>query len=174
MSEQNIPKITIFSDGGAEPNPGKGGYGVILVWNGHRKELFKGYQMTTNNRMELMGAIAGLEAINRRADIEVYTDSKYVVDGIEQGWARKWKSKNWHRTKKDKAINPDLWDRLLNVIDKHREVKFNWVKGHNGHPENERCDQLATMGIQMPELLIDEGYIEPTTETTEENQGQLF
>lgn len=174
MSNEIIPSIELYSDGGAEPNPGKGGYGVILHWNGHRKELFQGFRLTTNNRMELLGVITGLEAINRPAKINVFTDSKYVVDAIEKGWARKWKSRNWIRTKKEKAINPDLWERLLTAIDRHKEVKFNWVKGHNGHPENERCDQLATQGINLPNLLVDEGYIPPTEMTTDDSAAKLF
>jgi len=154
---KEIPYIDLFSDGGAEPNPGKGGYGVILSWNGIRKEFSQGYMMTTNNRMELRGVITGLEKLKRKSSVNVYTDSKYVIDGIQNGWAEKWKANNWYRNKKEKAINIDLWERLLELVSQH-EVKFNWVKGHNGHPENERCDYLAAQAIRSDSLIEDEGF----------------
>ena len=141
------PEIDLFSDGGAEPNPGNGGFGVIMSYKGKRKEFFKGYRLTTNNRMELMGVIFGLQRLKTKSIVNVYTDSKYVIDGIEFGWA-----------KNEKAINHDLWARLLELIEKHESVKFNWVKGHAGHPENERCDELANLGINSDEMLEDEGY----------------
>ncbi len=152
-----IPDIDLFSDGGAEPNPGIGGFGVIMSYKGKRKEFFKGYKLTTNNRMELMGVIFGLMQLKTKSNVEVYTDSRYVVDGITKGWAQKWKLNNWKRDKNHKAINIDLWDQLLNLIQEHT-VKFNWVKGHDGHPENERCDYLANLGINSKELLEDDGY----------------
>lgn len=154
-----MPEIFMYSDGGAEPNPGKGGYGVILSWKGHRKEFSQGYRKTTNNRMELLGVITGLEKLKTRSKVRVFTDSRYVIDGIEKGWAKRWKANNWYRTKKEKAINIDLWERLLNLLDQH-EVRFFWVKGHSGHPENERCDELATLALQSGDLLVDEGYKE--------------
>jgi len=157
-----IPDIKLYSDGGAEPNPGKGGFGVILTYKGRKKEFFKGYKLTTNNRMELMGVIFGLEQLKTKSNVEVFSDSKYVVDGITKGWAEKWKAKNWMRTKKEKALNSDLWDRLLNAISNH-DVNFNWVKGHAGHNENERCDELANMGIKSETLHDDDGY-EPMEE----------
>jgi len=152
-----IPKIELYSDGGAEPNPGKGGYGVILVWNGHKKEFYEGYKMTTNNRMELFGIIKGLEKLKTKSEVQIYTDSKYVIDGIELGWAKKWKANNWFRNKHEKAVNSDLWDRLLDLIELH-QVKFNWIKGHNGHPENERCDFLATKALNLDNLEEDPGF----------------
>jgi len=152
-----IPKIELYSDGGAEPNPGKGGYGVILSHKGYRKEFSQGFKHTTNNRMELMGVIVGLEQLKTSSEVQVYTDSKYVVDGIEKGWAKSWKAKNWYRTKNEKAINSDLWERLLNLISKHK-VKFNWIKGHVGHAENERCDYLAGMALKSNNLLDDTGF----------------
>lgn len=152
-----IPIIDLYSDGGAEPNPGKGGYGIILSWQRKRKEFSQGYNLTTNNRMELLGVITGLEKLKTKSIVNIYTDSRYVIDGIEKGWAEKWKSKNWYRNKKEKAINIDLWSRLLDLISKH-DVKFNWVKGHNGHPENERCDFLATKALQSDNLIDDDGY----------------
>lgn len=162
-----IPDIDLFSDGGAEPNPGKGGFGIILSYKGKSKEFFKGYELTTNNRMELMGVIYGLEQLKTKSNVQVYTDSRYVVDGIEKGWAERWKQNNWKRKKNKKALNYDLWERLLIVISVHN-VYFNWVKGHAGHPENERCDHLANLGINSQELLIDDGYV--TNEEVHENQ----
>jgi len=159
-----IPEIDLYSDGGAEPNPGKGGFGVIMSYKGKRKEFSKGFCLTTNNRMELSGVIFGLECLKTKSKVNVYTDSKYVINGIELGWAKKWRSKNWFRTKKKKAINHDLWAKLLDLIEQQEFVKFHWVKGHAGHLENERCDELANIGINSNELLEDEGY-EPTTES---------
>ncbi|MBO0592879.1 ribonuclease HI [Cellulophaga sp. E16_2] len=154
-----IPNIELYSDGGAEPNPGKGGYGVILCYKGKQKEFFESFKLTTNNRMELMGVITGLEKLKTKSNVQVYTDSKYVIDGITKGWAKKWKSNGWKKKKNGqaKAINSDLWARLLNVIYKHN-VEFNWVKGHSGHTENERCDTLASYGIHSTELKEDNGY----------------
>lgn len=156
---KEIPNIDLFTDGAAEPNPGKGGYGVILSLpgRGYRKEFSQGYKMTTNNRMELLGVITGLEKLKTKSQVNVYTDSKYVIDGIENGWAKKWKANNWYRNKKEKAINIDLWERLLHMISQH-EVKFYWIKGHNGHPENERCDYLATQAIHSENLMEDTGF----------------
>lgn len=158
MTWNEIPEINLYSDGGAEPNPGKGGFGVILSYKGVQKEFSQGYLFTTNNRMELMGVIYGLERLKTKSIVNVYTDSRYVVDGIEQGWAKKWKSQNWYRTKNEKAINNDLWDKLLNLITIQEKVTFNWVKGHAGHTENERCDELALQALNENNLLEDEGY----------------
>jgi ribonuclease HI len=154
---REIPDIELFSDGGAEPNPGKGGFGVILSYKGKKKEFFKGYKLTTNNRMELMGVIFGLEQLKTKSNVQIFTDSKYVIDGITKGWAKKWKENNWKRKKDIKVINSDLWDRLLNAISKH-SVEFNWIKGHSGHTENERCDTLANDGINSNDLIDDLGY----------------
>lgn len=159
MENKEIPEIELFTDGGAEPNPGKGGYGVILSYKGRQKEFFEGYELTTNNRMELMAVIVGLEKIKTKAKVTVYSDSKYVVDGIEKGWAENWERNNWIRKKGNLVLNKDLWERLLDVIDEH-EVSFNWVKGHAGHIENERCDALATKGINSEKKITDEGYLE--------------
>ncbi|RYY54722.1 MAG: ribonuclease HI [Chitinophagaceae bacterium] len=159
--------IELYSDGGAEPNPGKGGYGVILSYKGIKKEFSQGYQFTTNNRMELMGVIHGLEKLKTRSRVIVYSDSQYVINGIEKGWARKWKIKGWFRTRTEKASNYDLWGRLLDNIDVHEKVNFQWVKGHAGHPENERCDELAMMALSGEELIVDEGYVSNLDLTTE-------
>lgn len=158
MNWTEIPEIDLYSDGGAEPNPGKGGFGVILSYKGYKKEFSEGYLLTTNNRMELMGVISGLEKLKTKSIVNVYTDSRYVVDGINKGWAEKWKSNNWFRTKSEKAENYDLWERLLALIAKHKEVRVNWIKGHAGHLENERCDELATTALKSDNLLEDIGY----------------
>jgi ribonuclease HI len=137
-----MKRVDIFTDGACSGNPGPGGYGVILKSGNARKEISAGYKNTTNNRMELMAVIAGLSALNAKCNVTVYSDSKYIVDAISKGWARRWKKNNWYRNKTDKAMNPDLWQELLLLIEQH-QVKFVWVKGHAGHEENERCDQLA-------------------------------
>ena len=134
--------VYIFSDGACSGNPGPGGYGVILRYKDKETELSGGEAHTTNNRMELMGVITGLEALKYPCNVIVQTDSRYVVDGIEKGWARSWKKRGWLKADKKPALNPDLWDRLLGLLDIH-DVKFTWIKGHAGHPENERCDSLA-------------------------------
>lgn len=139
--------IEIYTDGACSGNPGPGGWGVILSYKGHKKELSGGERQTTNNRMELTAVIEGLSALTRPCRVNVVTDSKYVVDAITLGWARKWRAQGWMRNKKEKALNPDLWETLLNLLDRH-EVTFTWVKGHAGHPENERCDELAVSFYQ--------------------------
>lgn len=169
QSEELIPEVNIYSDGGAEPNPGKGGFGVIMTFKEYKKEFSQGYLLTTNNRMELMGVIFALEKLKKIAIVNVYTDSQYVVNGITKGWAKKWKANNWFRTKTDKATNFDLWDRLLNLIATHQSVTFNWVKGHAGHTENERCDQLADLALNGKDLLEDVGY--DSTKKTITNQS---
>jgi len=158
MNWEEIPEVNLYSDGGAEPNPGKGGFGVIMSYKGIKREFSQGYELTTNNRMELMGVIYGLERLKTKSIVHVFTDSRYVIDGIEKGWAQKWKSKNWYRSRSEKAVNHDLWDRLLTLISTQQKVTFNWVKGHAGHIENERCDQLAMSALKGDNLLIDVGY----------------
>lgn len=170
--KNQIPQIELFSDGGAEPNPGKGGFGVILSYKGKRKEFKQGFRLTTNNRMELMGIIYGLEQLKTKSEVAVYTDSKYVVDAVNKGWAKKWKAKNWYKSKKEKAKNPDLWKRLLALLEVH-SCTFHWVKGHAGHRENERCDALATMAIKQKQLLVDEVY-ERGEKSTSKALSSLF
>ena len=150
-------KITIYTDGGCIGNPGPGGYGIVLLFNGHRKELSGGFRLTTNNRMELMAAIVALEALKRRCRVKLYSDSKYLVDAMELGWAARWRDNNWKRNKKEKALNPDLWERLLKLCHRH-EVEFLWVKAHAGNRENERCDQLAKQAAYQKDLPEDENY----------------
>lgn len=134
--------VYIFSDGACSGNPGPGGYGVILRCNGREKELSGGESHTTNNRMELMGVITGLEALKYPCKVILQTDSKYVVDSVMKGWAKSWRKNNWIKSDKKPALNADLWERLLNLLEIH-DVTFNWIKGHAGHAENERCDRLA-------------------------------
>ncbi len=135
-------RVEIFTDGACSGNPGPGGYGAILKYGEHIKELSGGEEQTTNNRMELTAVITALEALKEPCLVILTTDSKYVVDGIEKGWAKSWRENGWKKKDKKPALNPDLWGRLLDLLEVH-EVKFNWVKGHAGHPENERCDELA-------------------------------
>ena len=134
--------VTIYTDGACSGNPGPGGYGAILMYGQHKKELSGGDPNTTNNRMELMGVITALKALNRPCQVDLYTDSQYVVNAIEKGWAKKWQANGWMRNKKDKALNPDLWQSLLNLLEIH-QVTFHWVKGHAENPYNNRCDELA-------------------------------
>ncbi len=137
-----MKEVEIYTDGSCKKNPGPGGWAAILVYGGVEKELCGGEADTTNNRMELTAVISALEALKEKCVVTLTTDSKYVSDGITKGWARSWKSRGWKKADKSPALNPDLWDRLLTLCDKH-EVKFVWVKGHAGHPYNERCDTLA-------------------------------
>lgn len=134
--------VTIYTDGACSGNPGPGGYGAILMYGEHRLELSGGEAMTTNNRMELMGVIAALKALKRPCTVDLYTDSQYVVNAVEKGWARRWQANGWMRTKRDKALNVDLWQTLLELMEVH-QVRFHWVKGHAENPYNNRCDQLA-------------------------------
>lgn len=136
--------VEIFTDGACSGNPGPGGYGAILRVGEHIKEISGGAPATTNNRMELMGVIAALSALKYPCDVILTTDSKYVVDSVTKGWARSWQAKGWVKSDKKPALNADLWEKLLDLLDTHN-VKFVWVKGHAGHPENERCDCLAVM-----------------------------
>ncbi len=135
-------KIELFTDGACSGNPGPGGWGAILRYNGVEKELSGGEKQTTNNRMELTSAIMGLKALKEPCNVKLVTDSKYLADGINKGWAASWKQNGWRKADKKPALNIDLWDELLRLLEVH-EVTIEWVKGHDGHPENERCDTLA-------------------------------
>ena len=137
-----IKQVEIFTDGACSGNPGPGGYGVILRYGKNVKELSGGSPDTTNNRMELTGVIVGLSALKEPCNVRLTTDSKYVVDSITKGWVYGWKKRGWIKSDKKPALNVDLWEMLLPLLEKH-DVTFNWVKGHAGHPENERCDRLA-------------------------------
>jgi len=157
MSADNKPHVSICTDGAAEPNPGPGGYGVVLLFGEHRKELSCGFEMTTNNRMELLAVIAGLEALTKPCRATVYSDSRYVVDSVENGSVFRWRDKGWWRTKKEEAKNADLWKRFLAVYERH-DVVLKWVPGHTGIPENERCDELALASSKSTGRLCDFGY----------------
>ncbi|MBQ7173379.1 MAG: ribonuclease HI [Clostridia bacterium] len=143
MEETSVKHVEIYTDGACRGNPGKGGWGAILVYGNKEKELSGGEALTTNNRMELTSVIEALSALKEPCRVTLTSDSKYVVDAIEKGWARSWQSNGWKKADRKPALNPDLWEKLLALLDKH-EVTFVWVKGHDGHPYNERCDQLAT------------------------------
>ena len=140
-----MKKIEIFTDGACSGNPGPGGYGVILKYKDNVKELCGGEPDTTNNRMELTAVITGLKALKEPCEVDLYSDSKYIIDAVTKGWAVKWKQNNWIKSDKKKALNSDLWEQLLELLKIHK-VNFFWVKGHAGHAENERCDQLAVKG----------------------------
>ncbi len=154
--------ITIYTDGAARGNPGPGGYGVVMISGGHRKEISEGFRLTTNNRMELLSVIVALETLKKApSQVTVYSDSKYVVDSVEKQWVFGWEKKNFR-----KKMNPDLWKRFLAVYRKHK-VKFVWVKGHSTNVENNHCDTLAVRAAQGPYLKEDLGY----ELTSPESQG---
>lgn len=148
-----MAKVTMYTDGGASGNPGPGGYGTLLMYGQHVKEMSEGFRLTTNNRMELLAVIVGLEALTRDGvEVEVYSDSKYVVDAVMKRWVFNWEKKGY----KDKK-NPDLWQRFLRIYRKHK-VTFHWVKGHAGNPLNERVDAMAVVAYQTGNLLTDTWY----------------
>ena len=149
--------MEIYTDGGCEPNPGQGGYGVVLLHPKKRAEASGGFRLTTNNRMEIIAAIAGLEMLKQPCQVTIYSDSKYVVDAMMEGWVAAWKKKGWWRKRTERPENVDLWQRLDALCQTHK-VEFRWVKGHAGYLENERCDQLAMAALRLPNLPVDEGY----------------
>ncbi len=138
-----MKKVELYTDGACRGNPGVGGWGAILVYSGRERELSGGERKTTNNRMELTAAIEGLSALKETCEVTLYTDSKYLCDAIEKGWAKSWQSRGWVKPDKKPALNPDLWEKLLGLLERHK-VTMVWVRGHNGHAYNERCDLLAT------------------------------
>ncbi len=151
-------KVKLFSDGSSKGNPGPGGYGAVLQYIDkkgqlHEREYSEGYKLPTNNRMELMAVIIGLEALTKPCEVEVVSDSKYVTDAFNKHWIDGWKKKGWMRTKNTPVPNNDLWKRLLTAMEPH-SVSFIWIKGHDGHPENERCDKLATSAADQEESLL--------------------
>ncbi len=157
-------QINIYTDGAARGNPGPGGYGVVLEYKGHIKELSNGFRLTTNNRMELLAVIIGLESIKQyNHKIIVFSDSKYVVEAVNQGWVFEWEKKKYKKKK-----NPDLWKRFLQIYRQHN-VSFTWIKGHAGHPQNERCDELAVNASNAKDLISDIGY-----EESQNKQKNLF
>jgi ribonuclease HI len=151
-------QIVIYTDGACTGNPGAGGYGAVLIDGMERQEISGGYKLTTNNRMEMMAAIAALQSLSNKSQVILHSDSKYIVDAMELGWAKRWQANDWKRNKKEKAKNPDLWQQLLDLCQKHR-VKFVWVRGHAGIVENERCDRLAVAAARQANLPIDTGYL---------------
>jgi ribonuclease HI len=149
--------IDIYTDGACSGNPGKGGYGAVLRYGRLRKEISAGYLLTTNNRMEIMGAVAALELLKEPCNVVLYSDSRYLVDAIEKGWVRRWEANGWKRNKTDRALNVDLWERLKPLLGEH-SVRFVWVRGHSDNAENNRCDELARGAIGGVGLMVDEGY----------------
>ena len=155
-------KITMYTDGASRGNPGHGGYGTVMHFTDsagqlHVRELSQGFECTTNNRMELLAVIVGIESLKRPCDIDLYSDSKYVTDAFNQHWVDGWLKRGWKNAKKEPVKNADLWKRLLKAMECHTVV-FHWVKGHAGHPENERCDELATTAADGQNLIVDTGF----------------
>lgn len=148
--------VQLYTDGACSGNPGPGGYGAILVYREHRREISGGYRDTTNNRMEIMAVLQGLALLKEPCQVTVYSDSKYVCDAMTQGWVKRWQANGWMRNRKDPALNVDLWEEMLGFCRIH-ELRFEWVKGHAGHPENECCDKLATEALKGENLPADEG-----------------
>ena len=159
-----MQQVEIYSDGSSRGNPGPGGYGTVLRYVGpdgspHERELSQGYKTTTNNRMELMGAIVGFEALNRPCHVDFYSDSQYVIKAFTDNWIAGWLRRGWKNSQKQPVKNVDLWKRLIAAVEPH-DVTFHWVRGHAGHPENERCDELATTAADSTDLIADEGFEE--------------
>lgn len=152
-----MQEVTIYTDGGAKGNPGPGGFGVVLLSGRHRKELSGGFAHTTNNRMELMAAIAAFETLNKPCRVHFFSDSKYLVDAIRKNWLTGWKKRGWRKADKKPVLNTDLWQRLDAAIKPH-EIEWNWVKGHAGNKENERCDELVGLAVEAGNLVEDVGY----------------
>ncbi len=152
--------VQVYTDGACKGNPGPGGYGVVLIFGERKRELSGGFRKTTNNRMELLACIEGLRSLKRPCSVVLTSDSKYVVNAMVKGWAKKWRSRGWQLAPSKPAKNPDLWAQLLDLCDEHK-VKFKWVKGHNEHPENERCDALAVAASQGKDLPPDLAFENP-------------
>ena len=168
-------EVIIYTDGACEPNPGPGGYGIVLIFGAARKEVSGGFRLTTNNRMEIYAAIQGLELLKEPCRVSLYSDSQYLVKSMLEGWVQKWKKKNWWRTSKERAINIDLWEKMLVLCEKH-QVEFVWVRGHIGNRENEVCDKLSYAALKNLGLPADEGYEnkpEPMKPEPITQEGQL-
>lgn len=142
-----MKEVTIYTDGACSGNPGPGGWGAVLCYKQMRREIAGGEAGTTNNRMELTALIKALSLLKEPCLVHLYSDSKYVIDGLQKGWAKGWKNRGWKKSDGKPALNPDLWDKLLSLADSH-QLDYHWLKGHAGHPENERCDQLAVAESQ--------------------------
>jgi len=156
---RNVKQVIVFTDGACIGNPGPGGYGAVLKYGENRKELSGGFRKTTNNRMELMAVIAALEALKEPCEVTLYSDSRYVVESFTNRAAQRWRANGWMRDRKNPALNPDLWERLLDAAAR-QQLKMVWVQGHAGNLENERCDQLSGQAAQMRDLPADRGYEE--------------
>lgn len=162
-----LKHVEIYTDGGCDPNPGgPGGYGIVLTYGGKQKEISGGFRSTTNNRMEIFAVIKGLEALKTACKVTVHSDSKYLVNAMTEGWVKRWKENNWWRNKQEKAVNIDLWEKLLSLCEIHG-VEFKWVKGHDGNRLNEKCDFLSVTSLKQKDLPIDEGY-----ENRPDDEGQ--
>ncbi len=156
-NKKDLLQVTIYTDGACTGNPGPGGYGAVLLYDRHRREISAGYRRTTNNRMEMMAIIHALELLKERCRVTLYTDSQYIAESINNGWVHRWQKNGWRRSRKDKALNSDLWTRILALFEKH-QVAVKWVRGHAGDPENEMADQLATRAIRSDSLQVDRIY----------------
>ena len=154
-----MKKVLIYTDGGARGNPGPGGYGAVVTFGRHRKELKGAFDHTTNNRMELMAAIAALEMLKEPCDVNLHSDSKYLVDAMTKGWLEGWKKRGWRKSDRKPVLNQDLWRRLEAATSGH-EITWNWVKGHAGNELNERCDELVHEAIDAGKLIVDQGYLD--------------
>ncbi len=155
---EKVGEVVIYTDGGALNNPGPGGYGIVQIYNGKRKEISGGFRLTTNNRMELTACIVALRKLEYRdKSITLYSDSSYVVNGINKSWAKSWRRRGWVKADRKPAVNPDLWSELLDLVE-GLDISFKWVKGHSGNPMNERCDELAVASAKRKGLPIDSGY----------------
>ena len=152
-----LKRVIIYTDGACFKNPGPGGYGVVLLYGRHRKELSGGFRRTANNRMEIMAAIQGLQALKCSCEVTIYTDSQYLAESMTKGWVHRWRENGWMRNREEKACNHDLWEKLLDACAQHK-VTFKWLRGHAGHPQNECCDQLAVDASGRKGLPEDQGY----------------
>ncbi len=150
-------QVTIYTDGACLGNPGPGGYGAVLLYGSQRKELSGGFKLTTNNRMEITAALVALEALRKPCRVTLYSDSQYLVNAMSKGWAQRWQANGWKRNKREVAVNPDLWERMLELC-QHHTVDFQWVRGHSGTKENEECDRLAVAAARDSGLPDDAGY----------------
>ncbi len=164
-----LPEVVMYTDGACSGNPGPGGYGTVLFYKDKKRELSGGFRRTTNNRMEMTACIEGLKALKKPCAVTLFSDSSYVVNAMEKGWAKRWKAKGWQRTPEQKAVNADLWQQMLELCEKHR-VAFNWVKGHAGNEHNELCDRLAVEAASESELPRDEGYEQAEKEKKEKKK----
>lgn len=152
-----MKKVMLYTDGACSGNPGPGGYGLILRYGEYEKEVSEGFKLTTNNRMELMAAVVGLELLKEECEVTLISDSKYLCDSILKGWVYSWRESGWKKSDKKPALNVDLWERMLAQLERHK-IEMVWVKGHAGHSENERCDKMAVDAYNSPNKQIDKGF----------------